>query len=86
MKICEDCIKQDVCKFKDEVEEFEKKAKLPEPIEPIIECKYKRTENYTWTIDGAQAFPCGVTPTTYPESGYIDPGNDCTYGTTITQN
>jgi hypothetical protein len=50
MNICEGCIKQDVCKFKEEVEKYENKAKVPEPLEPILNCKYKKTENYTWTI------------------------------------
>ena len=44
MKICEGCIKQDVCKFKDEVEKYEKKAELPESLEPIIACKYRELE------------------------------------------
>ena len=46
MKLCEGCIKQDVCKFKKEVEEYECMVKLPEPLEPVIECKYKETEPY----------------------------------------
>lgn len=41
MKICEDCIKQDVCKFKEQVEGYENKIDLPNPLEPIILCKYK---------------------------------------------
>ena len=44
MNICEGCIKQDICKFKDEVGKYEGKMKLPEPLSPIIECKYKETE------------------------------------------
>ena len=73
MKICEGCIKQDVCKFKDEVEKYD--MKLPEPLEPIIECKYKRTENYTWTYPGA--FPCGTTTSDYTTL------TDCTITGTI---
>ena len=51
MKICEDCIKQDVCKFKEQVEGYENKIKLPNPLEPIIQCKRRRTEpsNLTYT-------------------------------------
>ena len=44
MKLCEGCIKQDMCKFKEEVEKYELKMQLPEPLEPIIECIYKETE------------------------------------------
>ena len=45
MKICEGCIKQDVCKFKLEVEKWEesKKEELPCPLLPITECRYKET-------------------------------------------
>lgn len=49
MKICEDCIKQDVCKFKKEVEGYESEVKLPKPLEPIIQCKHKRTEPEYWS-------------------------------------
>lgn len=43
MSICEGCIKQDVCKFKKEVEKYEKdKLKLPEPLSPNVDCKYKQ--------------------------------------------
>ena len=38
--MCEDCIKKDVCKYREEVEKF--KSKMPEPLQP--ECKYKREE------------------------------------------
>ena len=48
MKICEDCIKQDVCRYKKQVEGYEDGVKLPKPLEPIIQCKYKRTEPSTW--------------------------------------
>ena len=46
MKICEGCIKQDVCKFKGEVEGFEKKhkAKLPEMLTENLECRYRKLE------------------------------------------
>lgn len=47
MTICEGCIKQDVCKFKKEVEKYEAKRKvsdLPEPLVPDLSCKYKKTE------------------------------------------
>lgn len=44
--ICEGCIKQDTCKYKEVVEEYE--ADVPEisfdePLEAIIQCKYKET-------------------------------------------
>lgn len=42
MNICEGCVKQDVCKFKEEVEKYEEKG-LPEPLTPKAECKYKET-------------------------------------------
>ena len=48
MKICEDCIKQDVCKFRKGVEKYEGSVELPKPLEPIIQCKYKRTEPSDW--------------------------------------
>ena len=46
MKICEGCIKQDVCKFKDEVGKYEK-DKLPEPLVPSVACKHKETAQET---------------------------------------
>ena len=50
MKICEGCIKQDVCKFKKEVEEYEaKRTGLPEPLVPDLSCKYKSTGYLNWT-------------------------------------
>ena len=57
--ICEGCIKQDVCKYKEEVERYEKKnkGKLPEPLEPTARCKYKRPEPHDWgmTIGSARS-------------------------------
>lgn len=52
MKICEDCIKQDVCKFREEVERFEKKhkAKLLEMLTENLECKYKYVPSTDFTI------------------------------------
>ena len=48
MKICEGCVKQDVCKFKDEVGKYEvKRVKvlgIPKPLVPDLSCKYKKTE------------------------------------------
>ena len=41
MNICEGCIKQDVCKFKNEVEKYD--MKLPEPLIPVFACRYKET-------------------------------------------
>ena len=51
MKICEDCIKKDVCKYQAKVEKFESDIKLPEPLESGISCKYKRTEPCNWTYN-----------------------------------
>ena len=54
MNICEGCIKQDVCKFKEEVEEYEAKRKepqIPEPLVPDLSCKHRREEqNWTYTM------------------------------------
>ena len=50
MKVCEGCIKQDTCKFRKEVERFEKvegilgKHPFPEPLEAVVTCKYKLVE------------------------------------------
>ena len=44
--ICEGCIKQDTCKYKEVVEEYEADAPemlFDEPLEVIIQCKYKET-------------------------------------------
>ena len=65
MNICEGCIKQDVFKFKDEVEQYD--MKLPEPLEPIVECKYKRTENWTYTSPSVWT-DCTWTTTTRGDS------------------
>lgn len=47
MKLCEGCIKQDVCKFKEEVEEYEvKRTDIPEPLVPILSCKFRKPETY----------------------------------------
>ena len=44
MKICEDCIKQDVCKFKESIEAYEDgRAELPKPLVPEVRCKFKQT-------------------------------------------
>ena len=79
MKICEDCIKKDVCKFKNEIENYEIEPRLPEPLEPIIICKYKETEPthpfyYPW--GGVYDVPCGVggaTSVPYSELVTTDP-------------
>lgn len=39
MNICEGCIKQDVCKFKEEIGKG--CPDLPEPLEFVVTCKYK---------------------------------------------
>ena len=50
MNICFGCIKQDVCKFKGEVEGFEKKhkVKLPEMLTENLGCKYKKLETVNY--------------------------------------
>ena len=53
MNICEGCIKQDVCKFKEEVEKYGGKAKLPEPLVPTVQCEFKRTEPVCWSYTTA---------------------------------
>jgi len=68
MKICEGCINQDVCKFKKEVEKYEQESKLPEPLTPDVDCKYKRTEPSYWTY---------TTPTI--TSGTTTWSGDCNY-------
>lgn len=71
MNICEGCIKQDVCKFKESVPDFEEAIKdgemLPfaEPLE--VTCKYKEVEddgdecpdNPVWRL-----YPYGCPPQT----------------------
>ena len=59
MNICEGCIKQDVCKFKKEVEKYEKESKLPEPLTPDVDCKYKRTEPSNWAYTTTCVPCCG---------------------------
>ena len=75
MKICEDCIKQDVCKFTEKVSKLKlKDNKLPDPLIPELKCPNMRTEpsnchyttgtDLTWTATTA---PCTTTSTvTYP--------------------
>lgn len=56
MKICEGCIKQDVCKFKEGVEKYEDGV-LPDVAEVLViarECRYKRSGMYTWTYNPSQ--------------------------------
>ena len=48
MKICEGCLRQDVCKFKAEVEKYEDKTELPEPLDSAITCKYKEVGPFYW--------------------------------------
>jgi len=53
MKICEDCRIKNTCKFKEQVEEYESKLELPEPLERDITCRYKETVNgITFHIPG----------------------------------
>jgi len=50
MKICEDCIKQDVCKFKKEIDHWDKEGffygnkTVPKPLRVDITCELKRVE------------------------------------------
>ena len=63
MKICEGCIKQDVCKFKGEVEKYEARTKcsnVPEPLVPDLSCKYKKTEP-CWTVSCPSVWTDGTT-------------------------
>ena len=59
MKICEDCIKQDVCKWKPVVEEWEesKKEELPCPLLPTTMCKFKRTRPSNCTYTAPWIYP-----------------------------
>jgi len=51
MKICEGCIKQDVCKFKENVEKLEKKSmECPEPLVPNMTCKFKEALQQYWKL------------------------------------
>ena len=68
MTICEGCIKQDVCKYKEEVEKYER-DKLPEPLEPIVGCKYKETEP-THPFYYPYAIPCSDSGYTTPDSNF----------------
>jgi len=74
MKICEGCIKQDVCKFKKEIDEWEKKGffygnkNVPKPLKVNIICELKRVESPTTSGDSTTYYPEYWTPTviSYP--------------------
>lgn len=51
--MCEDCIKKDVCKYREEVEKY--KSKMPEPLQPS--CKYKEVEITDTTYTGTWIYP-----------------------------
>ena len=70
MKICEGCIKQDVCKFKLEVEKWEesKKEELPCPLLPITECRYKETGQRITYIP-CYRYPDVSIPTVWTDTG-----------------
>jgi len=70
--MCEDCIKKDVCKFRNKVEKYESEEKLPEPLESGVNCKYKRTEpsNWSYTITGDYIYPSVWTNTTSSDIDY----------------
>jgi len=56
--ICEGCIKQSTCKYKEVVEEYEADASemlFDEPLDAIVRCKYKQ--------------PCVPYPSMSSESG-----------------
>ena len=51
MEICEDCIKQDVCKYTAKVEKWgaNQIRDLPKPLMPNIYCPHKETKPSYWT-------------------------------------
>lgn len=74
MKICEGCIKQDVCKFRnvlsdEDVEKFEKgRIAAPEPLVEGMSCKFKDTgqplsHEIVW---GPYDWECHELPPHYP--------------------
>ena len=67
MEICKDCIKQDVCKFKKQVEKYESEE-LPEPLQPAVSCKYKRIAGSCWTT---YTYPTTSTATRVDNGGQI---------------
>ena len=88
MKICEDCMKRDVCKFKEEVEKYEG-DKLPEPLMPTIACKYKETIDETSYIRHyAPCLYCTIPnisiPSVWTEPTTTDPLWTTTWGNTST--
>ena len=50
MKICDCCLKQDICKFKSEVEKYEVKTELPEPLESAVTCKHKEVAGWNFRV------------------------------------
>jgi len=72
MKICEGCIKQDVCKFKKEVEKYEaKRTDIPEPLVPDLSCKYKSTGQPNWMYTAPWIDRTTYIPDTTPYNPYI---------------
>ena len=70
MKICEGCIKQDACKFKKEVEEYEPKGTdMPEPLVPDLLCKYKDIGQPNWHY----SVPCSNGTTCNPDVTIYNP-------------
>ena len=71
--ICEGCIKQSTCKYKDVVEEYEADApemSFDEPLEATVICKYKQTcvpypPNCTIDCDTTTYIPDDNVPWTY---------------------
>ena len=70
--ICEGCIKQSTCKYKEVVEEYEADAPellFDEPLEATVRCKYKQTgHSYPYvtvsTPSASPIFPDSSTGTT----------------------
>jgi len=75
--ICEGCIKQSTCKYKEVVEEYEADAPemlFDEPLEATVICKYKQNGGYnpyvypggaSWSdnvLHGPITFPAPVLP------------------------
>jgi len=80
MNICEDCIKNDVCKYRAKVEKYEQETKLPAPLEPEVKCRHKRTEPISWTYvsDGTTTTKINCPSTWRDITTWPDVGNDLT--------
>ena len=84
MKICEDCIKQDVCKFTEKVSKLRlKDNKLPDPLIPELKCPNKRTEPSNWHYTTVTADTTTGTGDYHghPTVPCVDNGDDLTWTT-----